>query len=300
LLEPGLDWLTERTAKPVIGVLPYLHGLIVDSEDSIGTSGSSETGALNVIVPVLPRISNHNDFDPLRLHPGVNLQFIGPNQPIPAADLIILPGSKSTRADLAFLHAQGWTPAIQKHLRYGGKVFGICGGFQMLGERVDDPHGLEGSNGTTEGLGLLDMTTTMVAGKQLKNVRGTLSLAATDSAPAEVGFSGYEMHNGVSEGEALARPLGHMNGQNEGAISADGQVAGTYIHGIFDEPGACDVLLQWAGLDRTGAAVDYQQHRLAQLDRLADQVEQHLNTDWLRDLLGLKAATTTPGPARQP
>jgi adenosylcobyric acid synthase len=300
LLEPGLDWLTERTGKPVIGVLPYLHGLIVDSEDSIGTSGTSEAGALNVIVPVLPRISNHNDFDPLRLHPGVNLQFIGPDQPIPAADLIILPGSKSTRTDMAFLHAQGWTQAIQKHLRYGGKVFGICGGFQMLGKRVDDPEGLEGSSGKTECLGLLAMTTTMVAGKQLKNVRGTLAMPDPHSEQSEVVFSGYEMHNGVSKGTALARPLGQMNGHNEGAVSADRQVAGTYVHGIFDEPAACEALLQWAGLNSSGAAVDYQQHRLAQLDRLADQVEQHLDTNWLRDILGLNAAKAMAGRSSQP
>jgi adenosylcobyric acid synthase len=300
LLEPGLEWLTERTGKPVIGVLPYLHGLIVDSEDSIGTSGTSEAGALNVIVPVLPRISNHNDFDPLRLHSGVNLRFIGPDQPIPAADLIILPGSKSTCTDMAFLHAQGWTQAIQKHLRYGGKVFGICGGFQMLGERVDDLEGLEGRSGATECLGLLAMTTTMVAGKQLKNVCGTLTLPTRNSGQTEASFSGYEMHNGVSEGAALARLLGQMNGDNEGAVSADGQIAGAYVHGIFDEPGACEALLQWAGLDQSGAAVDYQQHRLAQLDRLADQVEQHLDTHWLRDVLGLKAAATASGPTRQP
>jgi adenosylcobyric acid synthase len=300
LLEPGLDWLTERTGKPVIGVLPYLHGLIVDSEDSIGTSGTSEAGALNVIVPVLPRISNHNDFDPLRLHPNVNLQFIGPDQPIPPADLVILPGSKSTRTDLAFLHAQGWAQAIKKHLRYGGKVFGLCGGFQMLGERVDDPDGLEGQVGNTEGLGLLSMTTTMVAGKKLKNVCGTLALSVPHSEPSKVVFSGYEMHNGVSKGEALAHPLGQINGDNEGAVSADGQIAGTYVHGIFDEPAACDALLQWAGLNSSGAAIDYQQHRLAQLDRLADQVEQNLDTDWLRDVLGLNAAKAMAGKNSQP
>ena len=295
LLEPGLDWLTERTGKPVIGVLPYLHGLIVDSEDSIGTSGTSEAGALNVIVPVLPRISNHNDFDPLRLHPGVNLQFIGPDQPIPPADLIILPGSKSTRTDLAWLHSQGWAQAIRKHLRYGGKVFGICGGFQMLGEQVDDPVGLEGSAGSTDGLGLLAMTTTMVAGKQLRNVRGTLTFQADTSGSDGVVFSGYEMHNGVSQGEALAQALGQMNGKPEGAISVDGQVAGTYVHGIFDEPLACEALLKWAGLDHAGVAVDYQQHRLEQLDRLADQVEQCLDTDWLRNLLKLNQPTTNLG-----
>lgn len=290
LLKPGLDWLSERTGKPVVGVLPYLQGLVIDSEDSIGTSGSSTTDALNVIVPVLPRISNHNDFDPLRLHPKVNLQFIGPAQPIPPADLIILPGSKSTRADLAWLQAQGWPQAIAKHLRYGGKVLGICGGFQMLGERVDDPDGLEGKSGSTDGLGLLAMTTTMVAGKQLKEVHGSLNLPSGNST-ASTAFSGYEMHNGVSQGPALSRPLTCINGTNEGAISADSQIAGTYVHGIFDQPAACDALLQWAGLESSGSAVDYQQHRLEQLDRLADQVEQCLDTDWLRDLLGLNPST---------
>lgn len=290
LLEPGLDWLSERTGKPVVGVLPYLQGLVIDSEDSIGTSGSSTTDALNVIVPVLPRISNHNDFDPLRLHPKVNLQFIGPDQPIPPADLIILPGSKSTRADLAWLQAQGWPQAIAKHLRYGGKVLGICGGFQMLGERVDDPDSLEGKSGSTDGLGLLAMTTTMVAGKQLKEVQGTLLLDSQNPTTRTV-FSGYEMHNGVSQGHALLRPLTCINGNHEGAISADNQIAGTYVHGIFDQPAACDALLQWAGLDGADNAVDYQQHRLEQLDRLADQVEQCLDTDWLRDLLGLNPST---------
>jgi len=136
------------------------------------------------------------------------------------------------------------------------------------------------------------MTTTLVAGKQLRNVRGTLNPFAKDSGQRDVSFSGYEMHNGVTAGDALARPLGRMDGNNEGAISADGQIAGTYVHGIFDEPAACEALLRWGGLDRAGVAVDYQQHRLAQLDRLADEVEQHLDTDWLRDLLGVKTAAT--------
>ena len=290
LLEPGLDWLSQRTGKPVLGVLPYLQGLVIDSEDSIGTSGSSTTDALKVIMPVLPRISNHNDFDPLRLHPKVNLHFIGPEQPIPPADLIILPGSKSTRADLAWLYAQGWPQAIVKHLRYGGKVLGICGGFQMLGARVDDPDGLEGQCGSSTALGLLDMTTTLVAGKQLREVHGSLNLPASTAA-ANTAFSGYEMHNGISQGPALLRPLTSIHDKHEGAISADNQIAGTYVHGIFDQPAACEALLQWAGLNHSEQAVDYQQHRLEQLDRLADQVEQCLDTDWLRDLLGLKPST---------
>ncbi len=286
LLEPGLDWLTERTGKPVVGVLPYLHGLVVDAEDSVGTSGTHKMGALKVLVPVLPRISNHNDFDPLRLHPGVDLQFIGPDQPVPPADLIILPGSKSTRHDLDWLKVQGWQEAIRKHLRYGGKVFGICGGFQMLGSRVDDPDGLEGEPGSTEGLSLLDMTTRMVAGKQLRQVRGMLWLEA-DSGRHEIPMAGYEMHNGITTGPALKRPFADLEGRLDGAISEDGQITGTYAHGIFDQPETCDALLGWAGLAGDSEAVDYDQHRQQQLDRLADQVEQHLDTRWLGNLLGL-------------
>jgi len=139
LLEPGLEWLEARTQKPVLGTLPYLQGLLLDAEDSIGTvQAEKESQTLKVIVPALPRISNHTDFDPLRLHPQVSLSFIGPDQTIPCADVIVLPGSKSTASDLAWLKRQGWDAAMTRHLRYGGKVLGICGGFQMLGEWVDD------------------------------------------------------------------------------------------------------------------------------------------------------------------
>jgi adenosylcobyric acid synthase len=287
LLEPGLDWLHEHTGKPVFGVLPYLHGLVIDSEDSVATAGTSEAGSLKVVVPVLPRISNHNDFDPLRLHPGVDLTFVGPDEPIPPADLIILPGSKSTRHDLTWLKQEGWPEAIARHLRYGGKVLGICGGFQMLGDRVDDPEGLEGEVGSTEGLGWLAMTTRMVPGKQLRYVSGPLNLAASGGENAPV-MRGYEMHNGVTEGPALARPVATLEGRPDGAISEDGQILGTYVHGLFDEPGACEAFLRWAGLKTDSArAVDYQSHRLQQLDRLADQVEQCLDTNALKRLLGL-------------
>ncbi len=291
LLEPGLDWLTKRTGKPVAGVLPYLPGLVIDAEDSVGITGSSKAGALKIIVPVFPRISNHNDFDPLRLHPGVDIQFIGPDQPIPPADVILLPGSKSTRHDLAWLRQQGWTQAIQKHLRYGGKVFGICGGFQMLGASVQDPNALEGEAGTTEGLGLLDMTTRMVAGKQLREVTGRLVFTAIPTP-----FTGYEMHNGVTTGAALTRPMASLDGNPDGAISSDNQIMGTYVHGIFDQPEACNALLQWCGLraegEGVGQAVDYQRHRQQQLDRLADMVEEHLDTEWLCHLLQLPARGT--------
>ncbi|TDX29498.1 adenosylcobyric acid synthase (glutamine-hydrolysing) [Modicisalibacter xianhensis] len=281
LLDPGLDWLTTHTGKPVVGVLPYLPGLLLDAEDSLGLSGSHETGALKVIVPALPRISNHNDFDPLRLHPEVDLQFIGPDQIIPAADVIILPGSKSTRHDLAWLNRQGWPAAIRRHLRYGGKLLGICGGFQMLGDAVHDPDGLEGEAGSTPGLGLLRMETTMVDGKQLRNVSG--QLIVQDGTPAPL--DGYEIHNGMSRGPALARPLIDLQGRPDGAVSDDGQVMGTYVHGLFDRAEACKALLGLFGHASRRPAENYHQHRLAQLDRLADTLEAHLDGAWLHELL---------------
>ncbi|NYS62214.1 cobyric acid synthase [Vreelandella salicampi] len=279
LLEPGLDWLTQRTGKPVVGTLPYLQGLLLDAEDSVGLSGcQSEAPRLRVVVPALPRISNHNDFDPLRLHPAVALTFVGPNQAIPPADLIILPGSKSTRDDLEWLRAQGWDTAIQRHLRYGGKLLGICGGFQMLGSAVHDPDGLEGDTGSTPGLGLLDFDTRMVAGKQLHNVHGQL-------VPEGIPIDGYEIHNGISEGAALANPLLKLEGRADGAISADGQIMGTYLHGLFDQVDACTALLKRCGLENDGSAVDYVTHRLAELDRLADAVEAHLDMAFIESLL---------------
>src|SRR5688572_18448779 len=175
LLQSGLDWLERETGKPVLGVLPYLHGLHVDAEDALPTARASRSAdCLRIAVPVLPRISNHTDFDALRAHPQVELQFVGPGEAIPPCDLIVLPGSKSTRADLAWLRAQGWDAAIARHLRYGGKVIGICGGFQMLGQAVHDPSGIEGDAGTSEGLGLLELNTTLEPHKQLRNMHGRL------------------------------------------------------------------------------------------------------------------------------
>ena len=266
LLQPGLDWLEQRTGKPVLAVLPYLHGLHLDAEDAVASSQSAK-GTFRVVVPVLPRISNHTDFDALRAHPEVDLQFIGPGRPIPPADLIILPGSKNTCNDLAWLRQQGWPDAIRKHLRYGGKVIGICGGFQMLGASVDDPHGVEGAPGSMEGLGLLDMATELTQKKQLLQVSGHCEFGA-----GRVPVSGYEIHMGVSAGTALQRPAFHVEGRPEGARSADDQILGSYLHGMFDTPQAFAALLEWAGLSGA-AAVDLNQLREESLERVADATQ---------------------------
>lgn len=281
LLQPGLDWLEARTGKPVIGVLPYVMDLHLEAEDGIDQRQTDKAAqVLRVVVPVLPRISNHTDFDPLRLHPQVDLQFVGPGQAIPAADLIILPGSKSVRSDLAYLRANGWDSAIARHLRYGGKVLGICGGLQMLGEQVHDPLGLEGPEGSSDGLGLLAFSTTLEAEKQLRNVRGRLAL---EEAPV----SGYEIHAGVTRGTALERPAVLLDdGRSDGAQSDDGQILGTYLHGLFETPAACSALLRWAGLQDV-REVDYHGLRERDIERLADLVEQHLDTRLLRQLCGI-------------
>ncbi|ANY85864.1 MULTISPECIES: cobyric acid synthase [Pseudomonas] len=281
LLQPGLDWLEQRTGKPVLGVLPYVTDLHLEAEDAIDARQATQAGRLfKVIVPVLPRISNHTDFDPLRLHPQVDLQFIGPGQPIPPADLIILPGSKSVRGDLAQLRERGWDVAIARHLRYGGKVIGICGGLQMLGREVQDPLGLEGPAGSSPGLGLLDFVTVLEAQKQLRNVRGTLGLE-------QAAVGGYEIHAGVTRGPALERPAVQLDdGRCDGAISADGQVLATYLHGLFEGSHSCAALLRWAGLE-DAQAIDYDALRERDIERLADLVEQHLDTARLRQLCGV-------------
>ena len=303
LLQPGLDWLEARTGRPVFGVLPYLHGLFLDAEDALADRAAdvrAGEAALRVIAPVYPRIANHTDLDPLRLHPQVDFRWIGPGQAIPPADLIVLPGSKSVQADLAWLRAQGWEAAIGRHLRYGGKLIGICGGFQMLGRELADPLGLEGEPGSMAGLGLLEVDTVLRAHKQLRNVRGRLAnlAQARGSEPADgegAALAGYEIHMGVTSGPGLARPAawlaeagdaelagpeaaGVVALRPDGALSADGQILGSYVHGLFDAPAALAALLSWAGLDvSVGGAVDLAARREADLDRLADAVEAHVD-----------------------
>jgi adenosylcobyric acid synthase len=291
LLQPGLDWLEQHTGKPVIGVLPYLHGLHLEAEDALPPSSplscrerarervEASEEKLRVIVPILPHISNHTDFDPLRLHPQIEFSYVALSEPIPAADLIILPGSKAVRSDLDSLRKMGWEAAIQRHLRYGGKLIGICGGLQMLGTAIHDPLGLEGAPGSSAGLGLLELSTTLAAEKQLRNVRGTL-------LPENAPVTGYEIHAGVSTGRALQHPALQLDHGADGAISEDRQILATYLHGLFESREATDALLHWAGL-REVTTPDYHARREADLERLADAVEQHLDTALLATLFAL-------------
>lgn len=263
LLQPGLEWLEQKTGKPVLGVLPYLHGMHLDAEDAI-QSQQSQAGRFRVVVPVYPRISNHTDFDALRAHPQLDVQFIGPGQVLPAADLIILPGSKNTRADLAFLRAQGWDTQIERHLRYGGKLIGICGGYQMLGTSISDPEGVEGAPGETAGLSHLPLTTVLSRHKRLQQVSGKCLFDGSGAA-----VSGYEIHMGVSHSEAALSPAFELDGVAEGLCSADQQILGSYLHGLFDHPEAGAALLRWAGLQGEHK-LDLAALREASIDRIAD------------------------------
>lgn len=273
LLEPGLRWLEGYTHKPVLGVLPYLHGLNLDAEDAIRREASqASAGALRVIVPVLPRISNHTDFDPLRHHPQVELGYIGPGETPPPSDLVILPGSKSVRSDLEYLRREQWVEYLERHVRYGGRVMGICGGFQMLGQVIADPLGLEGPPGESPGLGWLELHTLLESEKQLRNTEGVLQL---ENVPVR----GYEIHAGVSTGRALSQPTTVLEGARpDGAISGDSKIFGTYLHGIFEDPDACAALLRWAGL-RQPQKIDYRTVRERAIEHLADTVEGHLNME---------------------
>ena len=284
LLQPGIDWLETYTGKPVLGVLPYAHDLHLAAED--GFSGHqnrlrSDAKPLNVVVPVLPRISNHTDFEPLALRDDVNLHYARSGEPIPAADLIILPGSKSVRADLAYLRSEGWEAHLHQHLRYGGKLIGICGGFQMLGEQIADPLGIESTPGESAGFGFLSMQTTLAVQKVLSNVSGSL----WDGSACV----GYEIHAGRSEGAAFDRSALTLQGRAEGAMSSDGQILGTYLHGIFDHADACSSLLAWAGLPSAKKS-DYRALREAGIDRMADLCEAHLDVERICGIMASPAS----------
>lgn len=278
LLQSGLDWLEEKTGKPVLGVIPYIQGLYLDAEDALTLSLQKKTANFRVAALALPRISNHTDMDALRLHPDIHFEWVGPQQKIPPCDLIIIPGSKNVRADLLFLQEQKWHLDIEKHLRYGGKVIGVCGGMQMLGKTIKDPKGIEGIPGESAGLGYLEIETQLKSDKILRQQKGLLWDKCTP-------IVGYEIHCGISTGAGLAKPAlyfecdGHLI--SDGAISLDEQILGTYLHGLFDSPVACKKILHWAGID-ISTAVALDDLRENELNRLASVVEGSLKLDFLQ------------------
>ena len=293
LLDSGIDWLTEKTDVPTLGVLPFLQGLHIEAEDAVDKSSVSnrnDTPKLCVVVPRIPRISNHTDLDVLRLNPDVEVFFVEAGEPKPDCDLVVLPGSKNTINDLAWLRQNKWPEYLNRHLRYGGKLIGVCGGYQMIGRVIHDPDGIEGQPGSAEGLALMDFETRLAPRKQLANVRGKLF-------GEDIDLTGYEIHMGETTGNDLSRPAVVLaDGRMDGAVSEDGQIICSYLHGFFDHPDACQALLSWAGMDRS-TVFDYAEFKEQEIDRVADMLGNHLDIPQLIEIIGLK---DRPELAQQP
>jgi adenosylcobyric acid synthase len=285
LFDEGLAIITARTGLPSLGVVPFFAAAAkLPAEDAMtleGDTGRGAAGAIKIAVPRFARIANFDDLDPLRAEPDVTVELVPPGRPLPGdADLVILPGSKSTIADLALLRAEGWDIDLRAHLRRGGWVLGLCGGYQMLGRRLSDPAGIEGPAGAVEGLGLLAVETELAGDKTLRAVRGR------DLATGEP-IAGYEMHIGRTHGPALARPMLHLaedGGERpEGARSADGRVLGCYVHGLFAADG-----FRHAFLDRIRrravSGIAYEREVEATLDALADHLAAHLDLDRILEI----------------
>jgi adenosylcobyric acid synthase len=274
LFDDGYRLIEARTGWRGFGVLPYFpRAAELPAEDALGLRDARKPGRCKIAFLALSRIANFDDLDPLKLEDDVDLVMVRPGEAIPGdARLVILPGAKSTRGDLDFLHAQGWDIDLFAHHRRGGHVLGICGGYQMLGKSVADPEGIEGPAGETPGLGLLDVATVMTPEKALTRVSAIH--AATGAA-----LDAYEIHIGRTEGNDRARPFSFIAGQGDGAISADGLVHGTYLHGLFTSDAFRRAYLARLGVDASNE--HYRARVETALDALADHIETHVDVDGL-------------------
>ena len=274
LFDDGYALISERTGWRGFGVVPFFEqARRLPAEDALDLPNTRGTGAIKIACLALSRIANFDDLDPLAQEPGVSLSMIKPGQAIPGdTDLVIIPGSKSTRGDLAFLRAQGWDIDLAAHARRGGRILGICGGYQMLGTSVLDPGGIEGPPGESPGLGLLNVETLMTPDKHLTRVT---AMHAASNLPID----GYEIHIGRTTGPDCARPFAHINGAAEGAMSPNGRITGSYLHGMFSDDAFRRAFLQDLGAAPSTYA--YSADIETVLDALAAHLEQHLDIDAL-------------------
>jgi adenosylcobyric acid synthase len=274
LFDDGYQMITGHTGWRGFGVVPWFaDAWRLPAEDALDIRSGPQDGAFKVVCLALSRIANFDDMDPLAQEPNVSLVMLKAGEVIPAdADLVIIPGSKSTRGDLAFLRAQGWDVDLAAHHRRGGHVLGICGGYQMLGQLIRDPEGIEGVAGDSDGLGLLEVETQMIADKRLTIVNAV-------HADTDLPFEGYEIHIGRTEGCDTQRPFAFVDGQPEGAQSGDGRVMGSYLHGMFANDAWRAAFLNGLGAQASGGqySADVEQA----LDDLADHVETYLDVSGL-------------------
>jgi adenosylcobyric acid synthase len=279
LFDDGLAVISARTGWPGLGLIPHFAAAAkLPAEDAVvlDRGQSAAAGEFHVVVPRLSRIANFDDFDPLKVEPGVTVEFIPAGRPLPAdAQLVVLPGTKSTIGDLHYLREQGWDIDLLAHVRRGGRVLGLCGGYQMLGRAVHDPDGVEGAAGSVDGLGLLDIETTLTGDKTLVEAHGR-HLATGEAV------RGYEIHLGRSDGPDGTRPFLDLSGRPDGAVSADGQVAGCYLHGLFNADG-----FRRAYLGSAGGGAAFEDEIEKTLDDLAAHLARHVAVD---DLLRIARA----------
>ncbi len=291
LFADGMDIITARTGWTPLGIIPWFADAWKLPAEDVMDIRSRKGGAIRIAVPRLNRIANFDDLDPLSGTPGVSVEIIEAGRPLPAdADLVILPGSKSTIADLAHFRAQGWDIDLAAHIRRGGHVLGICGGYQMLGQTIADPDGIEGPARSVAGLGHLDVATVMQPHKRL-----ALSQAVYRATGDKV--SGYEIHMGDTTGPDCARAWLSLDGRGEGAASPNGRIMGCYLHGLFSADAFRSAF--FAQLGKPVAAYGYDAQLEKTLDALADHLEQHLDIDALLTLAGPvispDRATQAPG-----
>lgn len=274
LFDDGLSEIISRTDWASLGVIPWFADAAkLPAEDAADIAASTEGSGFKVVVPQLSRIANFDDLDPLGLDPNISVHMIPAGQPLPLdADLVLIPGSKSTIGDLAFFRAQGWDIDLAAHVRRGGHVLGICGGYQMLGKEIRDPDGIEGQAGCYEGLGLLDVTTIMHPEKRLAKLSGVCTLTGDV-------VTGYEIHIGKTEGPDCARAWLEMGGNAEGAASKNGRIFGCYMHGLFAEDNFRAAFMNMLGI--SSSVFNYDARIEQVLDDLATHIEAYLDMDKL-------------------
>jgi adenosylcobyric acid synthase len=279
LFAEGMRIIDERTGWPALGLVPFFADAArLPAEDAmaLATRDTPGDGRVTIAVPLLPHIANFDDLDPLKNEPEVRLVFVRRGEPLPIADLVLLPGSKATIADLTALRDNGWGIDLAAHVRRGGRVFGICGGYQMLGQSIDDPHGTEGQPGRVDGLGLLEVNTLLTGEKRLAEISG-------NTIANGISFHGYEMHVGITTGPGTKCPvLRFENGRLDGAASADGRVSGAYVHGLFADDRQRRALVASLGAAPTDFAYDAMIEQT--LDALADHLAAHIDLDRLLSL----------------
>ncbi|GAN96610.1 cobyric acid synthase CobQ [Komagataeibacter europaeus NBRC 3261] len=276
LFDAGMTTIADMTGWRAVGLVPFLdrvRDLPAEDAADLRAGRGSGTQGVRIAVPCLPMIANFDDLDPLAAEEGVSLTMVRRGQVLPPCDLVILPGAKATIGDLAALRDEGWDIDLHAHVRCGGHVMGICGGYQMLGRSIADPMGIEGAPCTVDGLGLLDVATVLEGSKRLEDVAGHL-------LPEGAAMRGYEMHIGRTTGpDHDARPLIDLGNRYDGAVSPLGRIWGTYVHGLLADGGARAALLA-----RLGGRSDGHDHDAtvdAALDALADHLETHLDIDGL-------------------